>query len=44
MATARDGLLEIQVSWENFINIQRTIGLPVDGLPEEGFTPKLLDT
>jgi hypothetical protein len=29
---------------ENFINIQRTIGLLVDGLPEEGFTPKLLDT
>jgi len=44
MAIACDGLLEIQVSRENFINIQRTIGLLVDGLPEEGFTSKLLDT
>jgi hypothetical protein len=34
----------VQVSNENFINIQRAIGRLVDGLPEEGFIPMLLDT
>jgi hypothetical protein len=44
MAIVCDGYLEFQVSRENFVNIQRTIGGLVDGLPGEGFTPKLLDT
>jgi len=44
MALVCDGYPEIQVSRENFINIQRSIGGLVDGLPEKGFTPKLLDT
>lgn len=39
-----DGYLDIQVSRKDFINIQRTIGGLVNGFPEEGFTPKLLDT
>ena len=34
----------MQVSNENFINILRAIGGLVHGLPEEGFTPRLLDT
>jgi len=32
------------VSKENFFNIQRAIDGLVDGLPEEGFTHKLIDT
>ena len=44
MAIVCDGYPDIQVSRENFINNHRTIGGLVDGLPEEGFTPKLLDT
>jgi hypothetical protein len=31
--------LEVQVSKENFVNIQRAVG----GLPLEGFTPRLID-
>jgi len=44
MAIMCDGYPEIQVSRENFINIQRTIGGLVDGLREEGLTLKFLDT
>jgi hypothetical protein len=44
MAIICDVYREVQVSNENFINIQRAIGGLVDGLPEEGFTPRLLDT
>ena len=43
MAIVCDGYPEIQVSRENFINIHRSIGGLVVGLPEKGFTPKLLD-
>jgi hypothetical protein len=32
-----------QISRNNFVNIQRAIGRLVDGLPEEGFTPRLVD-
>jgi hypothetical protein len=31
-----------QISRDNFINIQRAIDRLVDGLPEEGFTPRLV--
>ena len=44
MAIICDVYREVQVSNENFINIQRATGGLVDGLPEEGFTPRLLDT
>lgn len=44
MAIICDGYPKEQVSNENFSNIQRAIGRLVDELPEEGFTPKLLDT
>jgi hypothetical protein len=35
---------EIKVSKEDFVGIQRAIGGLVDELPEEGFTPRLIDT
>jgi hypothetical protein len=44
MAIICDGYPKEQVSNEIFISIQRAIGGLVDGLPEEGFTPRLLDT
>jgi hypothetical protein len=43
MAIVYDGYPEVQGSRENFINIQRGIGGLVDELPEEGFTPRLID-
>jgi len=43
MATVCDAYPKVQVSKENF-NIQRAIDELEDGLPEEGFTPKLIDT
>ena len=43
MAIVCEGYLEAQVSKDNFHNIQRAIGGLVDELPEEGFTPKLVD-
>jgi hypothetical protein len=33
-----------QISRDNFVDIQRAIGRLVDELPEEGFTPRLVDT
>jgi hypothetical protein len=33
-----------QISRDNFVNIQRAIGWLVDGLPKEGFTPRLVDS
>jgi hypothetical protein len=33
-----------QISWENFLDIQRAIGRLVDELPEEGLTPRLADS
>jgi len=44
MAIVCVGYLEIKVSKENFVDIQRVIGELVDELPEEGFTPRLTDT
>jgi len=50
---AREGLrvavvcknyLESQISKENFLDIQRAIGRLVDELPEEGLTPRLIDS
>jgi hypothetical protein len=32
-----------QVSKENFVTIQKAVGRLVDELPEEGFTPGLVD-
>jgi hypothetical protein len=33
-----------QISRDNFADIQRAIGRFVDELPEEGFTPRLVDS
>jgi len=44
MAIVCEGYLEVQVSKDNFNNIQQAIGGLVDDLPEEGFTPRLVDT
>jgi hypothetical protein len=44
MAIVCDGNLEIQFSEENFVSIQQAIRGLVDGLPEEQFTPRLIDT
>ena len=39
-----DGYPKVQVSKDNFVSIQQAIGGLVDGLPEEGFTPRLVAT
>jgi hypothetical protein len=39
-----DGYPKVQVTKDDFEKIQRAIGGLVDGFPEEGFTPKLVDT
>lgn len=39
-----DSYLEIQVSKENFVSIRWVIRGFEDGLPEEEFTPRLIDT
>ena len=44
VAVVCEGYPESQLSKENFTNIQRAIGRLVDELPEEGFTPKLVDS
>ena len=44
MAVICDVYPTVQVSKDNFVSIQRAIGGLVDGLPEEGFTPRLVDT
>lgn len=44
MAILCDAYPQVQVYKENFVNIQRAIDGIVDGLPEEGFTHKLIDT
>jgi hypothetical protein len=44
MAIICDGYLKVQVSKDGFGKIQRAIGGLVDEVPEEGFTPKLIDT
>jgi hypothetical protein len=44
MAIICDGYPKVQVTKDDFEKIQQVIGGLVDGLPEEGFTPKLVDT
>jgi hypothetical protein len=44
MAIVRKDHLETLISKENFAEIQRAICRLVDGLPEKGFTPRLVDT
>jgi hypothetical protein len=44
IVTICNGYLEVWASKENFINIHRTISRLADGLPEEGFTPRLINT
>ena len=44
MAMVCDVYPGFQVSRENFLSTQRTICGLVDELPEEGFTPRLIDT
>jgi len=39
-----EGYTRDLISRDNFIDIQRVIGRLVDGLPEEGFTPRLVDS
>ena len=43
MAIISDSYPEMQVSKDNCVDIQQAIGGLVDGLPEEGFTPKLIN-
>jgi len=44
MAIVCEGYLGVQLSRENFVVIHRAIGGLVDGLPEEGFTLRLVDS
>jgi len=44
MAIICDGYPRVQVTKDDFEKIQRAIGGLVDGLPEEGFTPRLVDS
>ena len=39
-----EGYPGIQISRENFVGIQQVVGGLKDGLPEEGFTPRLVDS
>jgi hypothetical protein len=44
VAVVCEGYPRDQISRDNFKDIQRAIGRLVDGLPEEGFTPRLVDS
>jgi hypothetical protein len=44
VAIVCEDYLVTQISRENFVDVQKAAGRLVDGLPEEGFTPQLLDT
>ena len=44
MAIVCEGYPGDQISRDNFVDIQRAIGRLVDGLPEEGVTPRLVDS
>jgi hypothetical protein len=44
MVIVCNGYLGVHVSRENFTDIQQAFSGPVDELPEEGFTPRLIDT
>jgi hypothetical protein len=43
MAIICDGYPKAQVTQDDFEKVQREIGGLVDGLPEEGFTPRLVE-
>jgi DNA polymerase IIIc chi subunit len=44
MAIICDGYPKVQVFKDNFVSIQQAITRLVDGLLEEGFTPRLVET
>ena len=44
MVVVCENYLESQISKENFTDFQRAVGQLVDELPEEGFTPSLVDS
>ena len=44
MAFVCEGYPGDQISRDNFVDIQRATGRLVDGHPEEGFTPRLVDS
>jgi hypothetical protein len=44
VATVCEDYPGTQISKENFVDVQKAVSRLVDGLPEEGFTPQLLDT
>jgi hypothetical protein len=44
VAIVCEDYLEIQIPREKFRDIQRAVGRLADGLPDEWFTPQLLDT
>jgi hypothetical protein len=44
VAVVCEDYLGSQISMENFADIQRAIGQLVDELPEEGFTPRLVES
>jgi hypothetical protein len=44
MAIICEDYPKTQITKENFVDIQRVIGRPVDELPEEGLTPRLVDS
>jgi hypothetical protein len=44
VAIVREEYPREQVSRDNFVSIERAIGRLVDELPEEGFTPRLVDS
>ena len=44
MAVVCKNYPESQISKDNFVDIQQAVGWLVDELPEEGFTPRLVDS
>jgi hypothetical protein len=44
MVIVCEGYPGIQISRENFVGIQQVVRGLKDGLPEEGFTPRLVDS
>jgi hypothetical protein len=44
VAVVSDDYPRSSISRENFLDIQRAIGRLLDELPEDGFTPRLVDS
>jgi hypothetical protein len=44
VAVVCEDYLGSQISKDNFVDIRRAVGRLVDELPEEGFTPRLVDS